>query len=467
MPLEPDGYFGSIAQTSLLLKAGDVSPVELLEALLERIGRLDPQLHSFITVTAETAREEARAAEREIAAGGWRGPLHGIPVAYKDNIATRGIRTTAHSKSLADWVPDADATVVARLKAAGAVCIGKNALHELAFGSPGDNAAFPAALNPWSLAHSPGVSSSGSGASVAAGLAFASLGTDTGGSIRHPASVCGIVGMKPTYGRVSNHGVIPLAPTMDHVGPLTRTVLDNAIVLAAIAGPDEADPPTVNQPQLDAVALYGQPIAGLRLGVPRKWIDAAVTDEDVLGSFRAALDVLTGLGAQIRTIDIPDIGNAVNVGYDIIVYEAYRYFAQRIADAPEKYDGPFLARMQDGSRITAEQHAQNETIRAALRRAFANVFATGIDLVVTPGREGPAATMEALRAGALGKRGALTRVFDMTGMPALVLPMGFNTDDLPLGLQIAGPWWREDRIYQVAAAYEAATAWHHERPSTA
>ncbi|MDB5840025.1 MAG: gatA 2, partial [Herminiimonas sp.] len=281
-------HYLTIGQAACRIAAGELSPVDLVEACLARIEAIDPTLHAFITVTAERARQEARQAAQEIRAGRYRGPLHGIPIAHKDMLLTEGVRTTAHSMLLKDWVPDADAAAVTRLKQAGAISLGKTACHEFAFGSPAADDVFPAARNPWNPDHMPGSSSSGSGAAVAAGLVMAATGTDTGGSVRHPAAACGIVGMKPTYGRVSLHGVIPLAPSMDHVGPMTRNVADNALLLQALAGHDPRDAGCVERKVPDFSGGIDCPIRGLRIGVPRREIDAQPHAPEVLAAFAEA-----------------------------------------------------------------------------------------------------------------------------------------------------------------------------------
>jgi aspartyl-tRNA(Asn)/glutamyl-tRNA(Gln) amidotransferase subunit A len=266
--------------------------VALVQSCLKRIAQLDASLHAFITVTADSALREAHQAESQIRAGRYLGPLHGIPICHKDMLLTAGVRTTAHSKLLENWIPDRDASVVTRLKQAGAISLGKTACHEFAFGSPGTDEAFPAARNPWNLAHMPGSSSSGSGAAVSAGMVMAATGTDTGGSVRHPAAACGIVGMKPTYGRVSLHGVIPLAPSMDHVGPMTRTVADNALLLQAMAGHDTQDSHCVDREVPDYLEYVGRSMRGLRLGVPRRYIDGQPHVPEVLAAFAEAQRVL-------------------------------------------------------------------------------------------------------------------------------------------------------------------------------
>jgi len=452
----------SITEAGRLLRKGDLSPVELTRACLDRIAAVDGRLHAFITVTGEVALAQARTAETELAAGRDRGPLHGIPIAHKDIVCTRGIRTTAHSNLLRDWVPEADAGVHTRLMQAGAVLVGKLSLWEFAYGNPGPTVAFPPARNPWHIDYSPGGSSSGSGTAVAAGMCLGATGTDTGGSIRHPATVCGIVGMKPTFGRVSVRGVLPLAPSLDHVGPMTRTVRDNALMLQAMAGHDPGDPISAAVPVPDFSALIGQPLAGLRLGVPRAFMAATAHEPECLAAFEEALRVLRGLGASTVDFDFPVLAPAADLGTRIIVSEAYPYHALHLAMSPHKYDVSLRARLASlpSPAALAEAHAT----RATLKHEYAMLFGGGVDAIVSVGREGEGGTMASLAGDPTGKRGGCTRMYNMAGLPALVLPMGFGARGLPLSLQIAADRWREDRVYQIAAAYEDAAGWTARRP---
>jgi aspartyl-tRNA(Asn)/glutamyl-tRNA(Gln) amidotransferase subunit A len=457
-------HYLTIARAAELVRSRKLSPVELTKAHLARIEALEPRLHAYITVTAERALAQALAAESAIASGTYVGPLHGIPIAHKDIVSTRGVRTTAHSKLLADWVPDADATVYARLSDAGAVSLGKTSLHEFAYGVPGPDEAFPAARNPWDTERAPGSSSSGSGAAVAAGLAMGAVGTDTGGSIRHPAAVCGIVGMKATYGRVSIHGVLPLAPSLDHAGPMTRTVRDNAIMLQAMAGHDPLDPTSVNRPVPDFSALIGTGLKGLRLGVPQKFIAGVTTEPDVLAAFEAAKDVLQKLGATLREIDIPGLGEVNDFGTVILTYEAYQYHRKAFSAQPEKFGTAFRNRVLVAADYSERDYRAALDKRARLREAYARTLGPQVDVIVSPGRESGAPKMTAMMAEPLLIRGSAQRMYNLSGHPALVQPMGFNAGGMPLGLQIAAGHWREDVVYQVAAAYEDATGWSERHP---
>ena len=462
--VNPDSLrYLTIAEASDLIRAGQLSPVELTQAHLRRVEALNTQLRAFITVTGESAMEHAREAEREIRAGHYRGRLHGIPIAHKDIVCTQGVRTTAHSRVLAGWVPGVDATVVQRLRNAGAIALGKTSLHEFAFGSPGPDEAFPAARNPWNLDYAPGSSSSGSAAAVAAGLCFAATGTDTGGSIRHPASVCGIVGMKPTFGRVSACGVIPLAASLDHVGPLTRTVRDSAIMLEAMAGYDEQDPWSLQCEVPNLERLIGTGLAGIRIGVPRRFMETISHSADMLNAFGEAEHTLRNLGAQLTDVDIPELDRANDAAGLILVYEAYRYHRTELDKDSSRFGATFKERIFKARALDESDYHAALQKRAAICAGFDALFRSGISAVITPGREGAADSMEELLANP-AKRGLTNRMYNLTGIPALTLPMGFSAERLPLGLQIAADRLREDVVYQVASAYESACGWRNHHP---
>ncbi len=460
----PDFPYLTIADAAALIARRALSPVELIDAHLERVVDLDPVLHAFITLTGQDARRAARAAEAEILAGTYRGPLHGIPIAHKDIIWTKGVRTTAHSNALRNWVPEENATVVDRLEAAGAISLGKTALHEFAFGSPGEDEAFPAARNPWNPNHMPGSSSTGSGAAVAAGLVMGATGTDTGGSVRHPSAVCATVGMKPTFGRVSCHGVIPLAPSMDHVGPMTRTVTDNAIMLQAMAGYDARDPHALADAVPDFAALIGKNIRGMRLGVPRKFMASIAHTDDILAAFEKTLTILRELGATLEEIEPDGLEDSHDAGSLVIVYEAYRYHRKSLDTEPEKFAANLRARFAKAHLITDEQYQAALQKMRRLKASVSALLENGLAGIVNPARERPAQTMAELVADPLGKRSLALRMYSVTGNPALVQPMGFNAEGLPLGLQIAAAHGREDIVYQIAHAYEQAAGWHRHHP---
>jgi len=460
---EPLHYL-TIAEASERIRSGQLSPVTLVEACLERIAALDPKLHAFITLTAEQALSQARTAETEIRAGRYLGPLHGIPIAHKDIVCTQGVRTTAHSNQLRDWVPDEDATVYTRLKAAGAISLGKTSLWEFAYGNPGETVAFPPARNPWNVDYSPGGSSSGSGAAVSAGLCFGATGTDTGGSIRHPAAVCSIVGMKPTFGRVSVHGVLPLAASLDHVGPMTRTVHDNLLMLQAMAGYDPKDATSANLPVSDYSAAVMAGVKGMQLAVPRRFIASNSHDPECVWAFEEALRVLRDLGATTVDLDFPETAWAADLGTRILLAEAYAYHRKNLQERPEKFDRSLRERLSAATKMTEAELCEAQEVRASLIRNYAELFAGGMDAIVSVGREAISDTMETLINSPAARRGGCTRMYNLSGMPALVLPMGFGAHGMPLGLQLSADMFREDIVYRVAAAYEAASGWVARRP---
>lgn len=460
---EPLHYL-TIAEASTRIRAGRLSPVALVEDCLARISSLDRTLHAFITVTADQALQEARAAQAQIRQGRYLGPLHGIPIAHKDIVSTQGVRTTAHSNQLRDWIPREDATVYARLKAAGAISLGKTSLWEFAYGNPGPTVAFPPARNPWNVDYSPGGSSSGSGAAVSAGLCFGATGTDTGGSIRHPAAVCAIVGLKPTFGRVSVHGVLPLAASLDHVGPMTRTVRDNASMLQAMAGHDPRDPTSATDPVPDFSAEIDAGVKGMKLAVPRRFMESNAHDAECMAAFEEALRVLRGLGAQTVEFDFPEIGLAADLGTRILLAEAYAYHRENLEQRPEKFDVSLRERLSAAARQTSAELQEANAVRVELKRKYAQLFAGGVDAIVSVGRESIPDTMEVLMNSATARRGGCTRMYNLSGMPALVQPMGFGAQALPLGLQIAADNFCESRIYRIAAAYEDATDWTSRHP---
>ncbi|MDB5809002.1 MAG: gatA 2 [Betaproteobacteria bacterium] len=459
MPL----HYCTLADTAERVRAGALSPVRLTRECLDRIQALDSRLHAFITVTADRAVEDAAIAEREIRAGNYRGALHGIPIALKDIVWTLGIRTTAHSRLLQDWVPAENAPVYEKLRAAGAVLLGKTSLHEFAYGNPVRDEPFPAARNPWNPDYAPGRSSSGSGAAVAAGMCFGAIGTDTGGSIRHPAAVCGIVGMKPTYGRVSSYGVIPLASDFDHVGPMTRTVRDNALMLQAIAGYDAKDPTSVDRPVPEFGAEIGQDLRGVKIGVPRRFLESLPMDASVASVFDEALRVLTDLGAKIEAIEVDGLGPALQAGAMLVTRQAYEYHRENLALHPEKFGKAFRERVLRAATFTEEQLNSAREARLRLCAQIREIFASGVIAIVSPAKEFDAETMQSLYDDPVDVRAGTIRIHNLTGSPALALPMGFDSKGIPAGVQFAGPHWSEPLLYGVAAAYEAATCWtdHH------
>lgn len=462
--MNPLSYL-SITEAAGGLRCKKFSPVELAEACLKNIAALDGKLHSFITLTADLALQQARQSEQELRAGNDRGPLHGIPIALKDLYMTKGIRTTCHSAVLRDWLPDYDATAAVKLAAGGAVLLGKLGMHEFAFGGPSIDAPFPAVRNPWNPAHIPGGSSSGSGTALAAGLCLGALGSDTGGSIRTPSSHCGVVGIKPTYGRVSRYGVVPLSWSLDHAGPMARSVEDCAILLQAIAGYDPKDPASANVPVADFRAGLNQGIKGLRIGVPRGgWFNEQKgTDPETEATFDSALKTLESLGAIVFEIDGRPFATARKANQTILIAEAYAYHEKRLQETPEKFGSSVRRRILEGAFLSAADYmtalrartALNEQIRANLSR---------VDAFATPTAPRPPEAFETMDPNEQNLRPNFTNAFNLTGLPAISVPCGFTQGNLPAGLQIVARPFEEATAFRIAHAYEQATEWHTRRP---
>lgn len=460
--------FASVSELAARIRSRDLSPVAVVDALLARIERCGV-LNAFITVTADAARAQAASAEREIAAGRYRGPLHGIPVSLKDLVDTKGIRTTRGSRIFADRIPTEDATVAARLYHAGAVLLGKNALHEFAFGVTTNNPHYGPTRNPWRLDRIPGGSSGGSGAAVAAGLGPVSIGTDTGGSIRIPAAFCGIVGLKPTYGRVSRHGVFPLSWSLDHVGPLTRTVEDAALVLQAIAGPDPLDPSTLGQTVPEFASGLAAPITGLRVGVLADEYHGEMAD-DVRAPFRAALDVLAERGLDLEDVEFPRANEARTAAATVLFAEAASVHERWLRDRAADYGVDTLALLQQGQFIMATQYLRAQRVRTlvvnevgTLLRRYAALVLPAIP-VVAPAIGQPTVTLGGRPGDARGAVTRLVRLINFVGLPAITVPCGFGADGLPVGLQVVGRAMDEPTVLAIAHAYERATPWHTRRP---
>jgi aspartyl-tRNA(Asn)/glutamyl-tRNA(Gln) amidotransferase subunit A len=455
----------TIVELAPRLRRKEVSPVELTRACLDRIGKLNPALNAFITVTAESALAEARNAEIEISRGEWRGPLHGIPIAIKDLIDTAGTRTTAGSELYKDRVPAKDAEVVRRLRQAGAVIVGKNNLHEFAYGGSSLVSFFGDVHNPWNEGHIAGGSSGGSAAAVAAGLCYAAIGTDTAGSVREPAALCGCVGIKPTYGRVSRRGVIPLSCSLDHVGPLAATVGDTAVVLQAIAGYDWLDANSVDVPVSDYVSGLSEGAEKLRVGVPRSYFFDDLDDE-VRAAVDDAVAVIATLVAEVR-----DVRLEVSSDRTVQAAESYAYHAENVARTPELYQPETLRRIRSGEKISAAEYIQRRREQDEQRRRIREIFSE-VDLLVTPTTPIPAPAIADLKKDPAALRPAEltllrnTRPFNVWGLPAISVPCGFTKSGLPIGLQIAGPHWREDLVLRLAQDYELATERRRQRCST-
>ena len=453
----------TILQLAQQLKQRSLSPVELTAQCLARIDRLNPSLNAFITVAAETALAQARQAEAEIFRGDWQGPLHGIPMGLKDIIDTAGVRTTAASELLKDRIPLCDAEVVTRLRAAGAIILGKQNLHEFAYGGSSIVSYFGEVHNPWNGAHIAGGSSGGSAAAVACGMGFAALGTDTAGSVREPASQCGVVGLKPTYGRVSLRGVIPLSLSLDHVGPITRSVGDAAAVLQVMAGYDSQDPTSVEVPVPDYLeALHVE--KPLKIGVAREFFYEGL-DPEVAKATEEALKVLADIFGELREIRLE-----VPTDRTLQAAESYEYHAKSVADSPHLYQAETLRRVRSGENITAEQLAQARRDLLEERRKIASAFQS-VDILVTPTTPIPAPNLEQLKQNfeLLRPRELLllrnTRPFNVWGLPSISLPCGFTNDGLPVGLQITGKAWGELDVLQAAHAFERTTSWQSQSPA--
>jgi len=456
----------TLTDAGALLRARSLSPLELTQACLRRIERLNPRLNAFITVTAESALEQARAAEDEISRGLYRGPLHGMPLALKDLIDTAGVATTAASALFKNRVPKADAEVVRRLKQAGAVLLGKLNLHEFAYGGSGLISYFGVVRNPWAPEHIAGGSSSGAAAAVAAGLCFGALGTDTAGSIRLPAACCGIVGFKPTYGLVSTRGVVPLASSYDHAGPMARSVRDAALLLQAIAGYDPQDLASRELPAPDYAAEISNHGRSLRAGILRQFFFEDL-DAEVVAAINNALQVLETLVAELSDASIP-----VDTDRTVQAAEAYAYHAAFVAEHPHLYQPETLRRIRSGEEITAAAYIEKRRELEQMRSAARDLFA-GCDLLVTPTVPLPAPAIAELQAhpDELRKRELVllrnTRPFNVLGLPAISVPCGFTAAGLPIGLQIAGPPAGEALVLRLAQAYEQATDCHKATPALA
>ncbi len=451
-----------VATLAERLRAREASPVEVTDAYLSRIERLDGKLRSYITVTADLARKSAKKAEEEIAAGKWRGAFHGVPVALKDLVYTKGIRTTGGSKILADFKPNYDATVWARLKRAGAVLLGKLNLHEFAYGITSSNPHWGVVRNPYALDRIPGGSSGGSAAAIVAGLAAATIGSDTGGSIRIPAALCGCVGLKPTWSRVSRYGVIPLSNTLDHVGPITRTVRDAALMLNAIAGFDRNDSTSSRERVPDYAASLEGGVAGMRIGVIRELIDGL--SAEVERSFNAALDQLRGLGATVDEVSIPSLRIAGIVTGIITWVEALEYHEAWMLKRSQDYGDDVRRLLEAGMMATATGYVRAQRARPRIL-AEALAALADHDVLVAPGSAIVAPRID--EAGLLTGGGSIdlvanilrfTSAFDATGQPALAIPTGLSPDGLPIAMQIIGRPFDEAKVFQAAVAYERARA---------
>jgi aspartyl-tRNA(Asn)/glutamyl-tRNA(Gln) amidotransferase subunit A len=466
MQAPSDALFLSIEQAARLLKGRKLSPVELVDLTIERIEKSNASINAFITVTAESARKQAKQAERDIRRSGSKTPLHGVPISLKDNIFTRGIRTTAGSKILSDFVPQTDSEIAARLAAAGAILIGKTNLHEFAYGITSENPHFGPVRNPWAHDRISGGSSGGSAASVACGMGFASVGTDTGGSCRIPPSLCGIVGLKPTFGSVSLDGVVPLATSLDHAGMLARSVTDACIVFEAIAGkyPRGIRPP-------DYRKLRAAVPKRVRLGWPKPFFFDRV-DGDIRAAIDAAAKTYESLGARIVEVVLPRLVEAVEPSTDIALAEAtYYHQSQGYFPARANDYGPDVrGRLEAGSKVSAVAYLRAFEVKRSLEKDFDAAFEQ-VDAILAPASPIPAPRIGENEAEVNGKKDTvrsllvgMCRPANFTGLPAISVPCGFTSAGLPVGLQLIGPRWQEQTLLAIARLYEEATPWHEKHP---
>ena len=458
-----DLYLLTIHEAAELVRSRQLSPVELTQAFLDRIEAVDNRLKSYITLLPETAMEAAREAETEISKGNYRGPLHGIPIALKDLYDTAGVPTMAQSKVLEHRVPDSDATVVTRLREAGTVLLGKLTMHEFALGFPAS--LYESPRNPWNLDHVTGGSSSGSGAGIAAGTCMGTLGSCTGGSIRGPASYCGIVGLKPTYGRVSRHGVLPLSWSLDHVGPMTWTVEDTAHMMQAIAGRDPNDPTSSTEPVPDYAASLREDVSGLVIGVPRHYFfdSSAGADAEMLAAVDKALSELEGLGARVEEVTIPSLDLAGPANWLIMMSEAYAYHKANLAAQPENFGPVVRHRFYIGGLFSSGEYVMAQQARTRIRREFAEVMQR-VDLIGCPTMLGPAPVFDTFDPSSVVLGRSFTAPFNETGMPAISVPCGFTESGLPLGLQLAGRPFEEETVIRAGYTYQQHAGWYKQRP---
>jgi aspartyl-tRNA(Asn)/glutamyl-tRNA(Gln) amidotransferase subunit A len=454
----------TLAEASALIKARKLSPLEYTQALLTRTDALEPQLDAYITRTSEAAIKGARAAEAEIACGSWRGPLHGIPFAVKDIYDTAGVLTSGHSRICIDRVPTKDATAVARLRAAGAVLMGKLATHEFAHGGPSFDLPWPPARNPWNTAHFTGGSSSGSGAAVAAGLVPASLGSDTGGSIRGPAGLCGIAGLKPTYGLVSRVGVLPNSYSYDHCGPMARTAEDCALILNAIAGHDPADPASAQRPVPDFTVGLDLGVKGLRVGVIRHfWEKDLPTAPELAAALENGIAVFRGLGAVVEDVALRPLRSYSDVKIVAAESELFSLHLPELIARPHQFGQDFRTRSLAACLFTAEDYVRASRERRAMLGEMQPLYRQ-FDLFVTANASA-APRLDRHDVLSFWTRPNLTSPFNCTGGPALAVLCGFGREGLPLSLQIAGRPFDDARVLRAGCAFERATGLYRRRPT--
>ena len=461
-------YF-SLDELGRAYLSGSLSPVEVTKAMLERIERLNPRMNAFLKITADEALEQARSAETEILAGEWRGPLHGVPVSVKDLFFTRGVETTGGSPVYRQFTPDFDSTVVARLKTAGAVLLGKTHLHELAYGITNDNPHYGPCLNPWDRTRIPGGSSGGSAAAVSAGLSFASYGTDTGGSIRIPASYCGVTGLKPTYGRISRYGVIPLSVNLDHVGPFARTVKDAAIAAEIVAGADKNDPSCLGTPCPSwAESLEGS-IRGWRIGVVRGSFIGRLHPEIALAMAHAERE-LEHAGAEIGEVEIPDAVEVGEVAHLLQMADGAAVYHHRIVEQPEAFSEDVRILIEQGHLVSAVDYINAQRCRRQFQEKLHLLF-RGFKAMILPATPIPAPLLKQSQVELAGVQEdvglastRLVRPFNFAGVPVLTVPCGFTNVGLPFGMQIVTRAEDELTGLSLGHVYQERTQWHTRRP---
>ena len=462
----------TISELAPRIASREVSPVEVTEAALARADRLQPKLNSFITLLHERALARARELESELASGKYRGPLHGIPIGIKDNIATRGIRTTVGSLVLSDSVPENDARVVTLCEEAGAIVLGKENLEEFAAGATSNNPHYGAVHNPWGLDHIPGGSSGGGGANVAAGVTFASLGTDLGGSVRLPGTFCGVVGLKQTFGRVSQRGLLVTSFNGDHIGPMTRSVSDSALVLQAIAGYDSLDPSTVPVPVPDYLEKLGRDLSGLKAGVPSNYFFELI-DPEVESSVRNAIFALQELGVEVREVNLPSMEyvgalRAASLADGVVTHEPY------LTSDREKYGPDVVNRTMAGQFVLGRDYSKALKVQRLIKEEYARVL-QDVDFLVTPTAPVAAPRIDAthitiqgethrVRGPGSGVISRNTSPMNGNGLPAITVPCGFSGNGLPIGVQFIGRPFDEGLLFQVAAGYERVSPSHGVRP---
>ena len=461
--------FKSAGELSKLVASKEVSPVEIIDAHLERIDATEGVLNSFITLLPEQAREAARRAEAQVQRGNYLGPLHGIPVGLKDLFNTAGVRTTSGSRIFDTFVPEQDCTVAARFQQAGAILLGKLNMHQFAYGPTGENPDYGHMHNPWDPELVSGGSSGGSGSATAAGQCTITMGSDTGGSVRIPAALCGIVGLKPTYGRVSRHGLTPLSWSLDHPGPMVRTVEDAALTMNAIAGYDPGDVASAREDVPDYTESLTGDVRGLRIGVPTEYFEAPL-DPEVAKVVRDALEVLEGLGASVTPVSFPMFELSQAISGAILMSEAAAYHRDLLAKEGHNLYPPVRLRLEGGLFVSAADYLKAQQGRAIFDREVRKLLEQ-VDLLAGPTEPVTAPTLLApeVQAGEItvGTTAALTqytRPYNITGSPAISVPCGFSASGLPIGLQLAGRAFDESTVLRAAHAYEQATQWRNRRP---